>query len=118
MFKGEISFTYIISLFLCSTDVTMEQWLLGDLCSPLNTEPPKLHYTYSSKPPVAMFSLTSLCCGSCDPGHDDDVIVLDDDDMRGHKEGQRFMELVVMVTKYNTITCLKRYPIITDVRLT
>ena len=95
----------------------MEQWLLGDLCSPLNTEP-KLHYTYSSKAPVAMFSLTSLCCGSCDAGRDDDVIVLDDDDMRGHKEGQWFMELVVMVTKYNTITCLKRYPNNCDVRIT
>lgn len=111
MFKRERSLTLAILSVLCSSDVTMEQWLLGDLCSPHNTEP-KLHYSYSSKPPVAMFSLTSLCCGSCDPGRDDDVIVLDDDDnIRVHKEGQGFMELVVMVTKYNTITCLKRYPI-------
>ena len=87
--------------------------MLGNLGSPLNTEP-KLLVTYPSKAPLAMFSITSLCCGSCDAigsSHDDDVIVLDDDDMRGHKEVQRFMELVVMVTKYNTITCLKRYPI-------
>lgn len=86
----------------------MEQWLLGDLCSPLNTEP-KLIATYNSKAPVAAFSVTSLCFGSCDAmsSRDDDVIVLDDDDMRG----QRLMELVILVTKYNTITCLKRWAV-------
>ena len=88
--------------------VTMEQWLLGDLCSSL-TEP-KLLTTFSSNAPLAMFSLTSLCYGSHDTmsSRDDDVIVLDDDDMRGHKEVQRLVELVVMVTKYNTVTCLRR----------
>ena len=83
----------------------MEQWSLGDLCSSLNTEPKK-PISYNSQAPVAMFGLTSLCFGSCDAmsSHDDDVIVLDD-------EVQRFTELVIIVTKYNTITCLKRYTI-------
>ena len=87
---------------VCPSDITMEQWLLGGLYSSLNTEPKKL-VTYNSQAPLATFSLTSLCFGSCDSmsSHDDDVIVLDD-------EVQRFMELVVLVTKYNTITCLKR----------
>ena len=91
----------------------MEQWLLGDLCSPLKTEQ-KLLANYPSTTPLAMFSLTSVCFGSCDTmsSHDDDVIVLDDDDMRGHKGVQRLMELVIIVTKYNTITCLKRSTLI------
>ena len=103
--KGPQLIKYVFCFIVCFSDITMEQWLLGDLCSSLNTEPKKL-VSYNSQAPVAMFSLTSLCFGSCDSmsSHDDDVIVLDD-------EVQRFMELIVIVTKYNTIACLKRYTI-------
>ena len=75
----------------------------------MNSEP-KLVATYPSNVPLTMFTLTQICFGSCDAAsnHDDDVIVLDDDDMRGHKETQRMVELLIVATKYGSITCLKR----------
>lgn len=66
--------------------------------------------TYPSSVPLTIFTLTHICFGSCDTAsnHDDDVIVLDDDDMRGHKETQRLVELLLVANKYGSITCLKR----------
>jgi len=96
--------------YICLSDSSLQQWLLGELSSSVNTEP-KLVATYPSNVPLTIFTLTQICFGSCDTAsnHDDDVIVLDgDDDMRGHKETQRLVELLLVANTYGSITCLKR----------
>ena len=91
------------------SDSTLQQWALGEFNSSVNPEP-RLVATYPSSVPLTIFTLTQICFGSCDTAsnHDDDVIVLDDDDMRGHKETQRLVELLLVANKYGSITCLKR----------
>ncbi|XP_065920879.1 mediator of RNA polymerase II transcription subunit 16-like isoform X2 [Dysidea avara] len=97
------------SIHLLYGNSTLQQWVLGELTSTINTEP-KLVATYPSSVPLTVFTLTNVCFGSCDTtsNHDDDVIVLDDDDMRGHKETQRLVELLLVANKYGSIKCLKR----------